>query len=71
MLLALAIVRGIGYYLVDEFTQDSLLVFAAALPVMLIGIYAGNHIHLRLSELAFRRLVGATLMACSVPLMLK
>jgi uncharacterized membrane protein YfcA len=39
--------------------------------VMLIGIYAGNHIHLRLSELAFRRLVGATLMACSVPLMLK
>jgi uncharacterized protein len=71
MLLALAIVRGIGYYLVDEFTQDSLLVFAAALPVMLIGIYAGNHIHLRLSELAFRRLVGATLMACSVPLLLK
>jgi hypothetical protein len=71
MLLALAVVRGIGYYLVDEFTQDSLLVFAAALPVMLIGIYAGNHIHLRLSELAFRRLVGATLLACSVPLMLK
>lgn len=71
MLLALAVVRGIGYWAVGEFTRDSLLVFAAALPIMLIGIYIGNHIHLRLSELAFRRLVGATLLACSVPLMLK
>jgi uncharacterized membrane protein YfcA len=56
---------------VDEFTRDSLLVFAAAVPVMLVGIYVGNHIHVRISELAFRRLVGATLMACSVPLILK
>lgn len=71
MLLALAVVRGVGYWLVDEFTRDSLLVFAAAVPVMLIGIYVGNRIHVRISELAFRRLVGATLMACSVPLMLK
>ena len=37
----------------------------------LIGIYVGNRIHLRISELAFRRLVGATLLACSVPLILK
>ena len=71
MLLSLAVVRGIGYWVVDEFTRDSLLVFAAAFPVMLIGIYVGNRIHLRISELAFRRLVGATLLACSVPLMLK
>jgi uncharacterized membrane protein YfcA len=71
MLLALAVVRGVGYWLVDEFTRDSLLVFAAAVPVMLVGIYVGNHIHVRISELAFRRLVGATLMACSVPLILK
>lgn len=71
MLLALAVVRGIGYYAVDEFTRDSLLVFAYAFPIMLIGIYIGNHIHLRIAELAFKRLVGVTLMACSIPLLLK
>jgi uncharacterized membrane protein YfcA len=71
MLLALAVVRGIGYYAVGEFTSDALLVFACAFPVMLIGIYVGNHIHLRIAELAFKRLVGATLLACSIPLMLK
>ncbi|HET9405225.1 MAG TPA: sulfite exporter TauE/SafE family protein [Burkholderiales bacterium] len=71
MLLALALVRGIGYWAVGEFTQDSLVVFAAAFPVMLIGIYAGNRIHLHISELTFKRIVGATLMACSVPLLLK
>jgi len=71
MLLALSVVRGIGYYAVGEFTQDALIVFAAALPVMLIGIYIGNRIHLNIAELAFKRLVGVTLLACSVPLLLK
>jgi uncharacterized membrane protein YfcA len=71
MLLSLAVVRGVGYYAVDEFTRDSVLVFAYAFPVMLIGIYVGNHVHVRIPELAFKRLVGATLMACSIPLLLK
>jgi len=71
LLLSLSVVRGIGYYAVGEFTREAVLVFAAAFPVMMLGIYIGNRIHLRLSELAFRRLVGATLMACSIPLMLK
>src|SRR5690349_20861221 len=71
MLLALAVVRGIGYYAVDEFNHDSLLLFAYAFPVMLIGIVIGNHIHVRIAELTFKRLVGVTLMACSIPLLLK
>ena len=71
MLLSLAVVRGIGYWAVGEFTRDALVVFAAAFPVMLIGIYIGNRIHLSISELTFRRVVGATLLACSVPLLLK
>ncbi|MBI3044881.1 MAG: sulfite exporter TauE/SafE family protein [Betaproteobacteria bacterium] len=71
MLLALAVVRGVGYYAVGEFTRDALIVFAAAFPVMLIGIYIGNRIHLDIAELAFKRLVGVTLLACSVPLLLK
>jgi uncharacterized membrane protein YfcA len=71
MLLALAVVRGLGYYAVGEFTRETLIVFAAALPVMLVGIAIGNRIHLNLSELAFRRLVGGTMLASSVPLLLK
>lgn len=71
MLLSLAVVRGIGYWAVGEFTRDALLVFAAAFPVMLLGITIGNRIHLAISELTFKRVVGATLMACSVPLLLK
>lgn len=71
MLLSLAVVRGIGYWAVGEFTRDALVVFAAAFPIMLIGIYIGNRIHLSISELTFRRVVGATLLACSVPLLLK
>jgi len=71
MLLALAVVRGVGYWAVGEFTRDALIVFAAAFPVMLLGIYVGNRIHLAISELTFKRVVGATLMACSIPLLLK
>jgi uncharacterized membrane protein YfcA len=71
MLLTLAVVRGLGYWAVDEFTREAFIVFAAALPVMLVGVAVGNRIHLGLSEIAFRRLVGGTLLACSVPLLLK
>lgn len=71
MLLTLAVVRALGYWVVGEFTQEAFIVFAAAFPVMLIGIAIGNRIHLSISELAFKRLVGVTLLACSVPLLLK
>ena len=71
MLLTLAVVRGLGYWAVGEFTPDAFMLFAAALPVMLVGVAIGNRIHLGLSELAFRRLIGGTLLACSVPLLLK
>jgi uncharacterized protein len=71
MLLSMATARGVGYWVVGEFTRDSLIVFAAAFPIMLIGITIGNRIHLAISELMFKRVVGATLMACSIPLLLK
>jgi uncharacterized membrane protein YfcA len=71
MLLTLSAVRGIGYFAVGEFTLEALLVFAAALPLMLIGIYLGDRIHVRLSEMTFRRLVSATLLVCGVPLLLR
>jgi uncharacterized protein len=71
MLLVLSAVRGIGYYAVGEFTRESLLLFAAALPAMLIGIVIGNRIHLAIGERTFRRLVIAILFVCGIPLLLR
>ena len=71
MLLLLSTVRGIGYYAVGEFTQESWLMFAAAFPAMLAGIYAGDRIQLRINEVTFRRVACATLCLCGVTLLLK
>jgi uncharacterized membrane protein YfcA len=71
MLLVLSVVRGIGYFAVGEFTRESWVLFAAALPAMIIGIYIGNRIHLAISETTFRRLVIFTLFVCGIPLLLR
>jgi uncharacterized protein len=71
MLLTLSVVRGIGYYAVGEFMADVWIAFAAAFPLMLLGIYLGDRIHVGLSEIAFRRLVCAILFVCGVPLLFK
>jgi uncharacterized membrane protein YfcA len=71
MLLLLSTVRGVGYYAVGEFTQDSLIMFAAAFPAMLAGIYVGDRVQLGFSETTFRRVVCATLCLCGTLLLLK
>ena len=71
MLLTLSLLRGIGYFVVGEFTRDAWLTFAAAFPLMLAGIYLGDRIHVRVSEPAFRRLVCVTLAASGIPLLFR
>jgi len=71
MLLTLCIVREIGYAAVGEVTFESWIVFAAMCPATLLGIYLGNRLHSRLSDLAFKRLVIATLVLSGIPLILK
>ncbi len=71
MLLLLSTVRGIGYYAAGEFTPESWLMFGAAFPAMLAGMYVGDRIHLQLSETTFRRFVCATLLLCGAILWLK
>jgi len=71
MLLLLSTLRGIGYYAVGEFTKESWIMFAAALPTMLAGIYVGDRIQLGFSETVFRRVVCATLLMCGTLLLLK
>ena len=71
MLLSLSLIRLVAYASVGELTAESLALFAAALPAMALGIYAGSRIHARISEKAFKRLVCAILLACAIPLLLK
>jgi hypothetical protein len=71
ILVALGIVRGLGYWAVDEFNRDVLMTFALAFPMMLIGIFIGDRFHSGLSELAFRRVVAAALIVSGLALVVK
>jgi uncharacterized protein len=71
VLVALGIVRGLGYFAVDEFNRDVLITFALAVPMMLIGIFIGDRFHSGLSELAFRRVVSGALIASGAALLIK
>jgi uncharacterized membrane protein YfcA len=68
ILLALVVLR---YWAVGEYTHDVLILAGIALPLMLMGIFIGNRVHTGLSELVFRRLVGAALIASGAALLTK
>jgi uncharacterized membrane protein YfcA len=69
MILTLSVIRGAGYFAVGEFDAEVALAFAAALPLMLVGILLGNRVHTNLSETTFRRVVSAVLIATALPLL--
>jgi len=71
ILVALGVVRGLGYWAVGEYTRDVLITVAIALPMMLVGIFIGNRIHTGLSDLAFRRLVSGALIVSGLALLAK
>ena len=71
ILFALGIMRGSGYLWAGAFDRDALLICAASLPVMAIGVWAGNHIHANLDQLKFKRLVAAILILSGIPLLLR
>ena len=70
-LVALGIVRTLGYFAIDEFNRDVLTTFALAFPMMLLGIFIGDRVHSGLSDLAFRRVVALALVVSGGALMVK
>jgi uncharacterized membrane protein YfcA len=44
---------------------------AAGLPLMLAGIFIGNHFHAGMEERTFRRMVGAVLVISGAALLMK
>jgi uncharacterized protein len=63
--------RMSGYLAAGFFTRGALLLFALALPVAALGLYAGHHVHTSLGEAAFRRLIGVLLLGSGLALLLK
>jgi uncharacterized membrane protein YfcA len=71
ILFGLGIMRGSGYLWADAYDREALIVCAAALPVMALGMWAGNHIHANLDQIKFQRMVAAILILSGVPLLLR
>lgn len=71
VLLTLAVVRGIGYWAVGEFTREVMVLAAILFPMMLAGIFIGNRFHHGMNELVFRRTVSGALIASGLALLVK
>lgn len=70
MILAISIARTAGYAAVGELTWDSVILCAASIPAMGVGLLIGDRIHTGLSPLAFRRFVCVALAATGAALIL-
>jgi len=70
-LVAMGLVRGLGYVAIGEFTADVWLLLAITLPMTLVGIYLGSRIFAELNEMTFRRLVSVTLIISGFALLVK
>jgi uncharacterized membrane protein YfcA len=71
ILLTLAVVRGIGYWAVGEFTREVMILAGILFPMMLVGIFIGNRFHHGMSEMMFRRTVSGALIASGLALLIK
>jgi uncharacterized membrane protein YfcA len=71
VLIGLGAMRGAGYVWTGAFDQEALIVCAAAVPAMALGVWAGNHLHLKLPETAFKRFVASVLILSGLPLLLR
>ena len=49
-MVAIALVRGLGYLAIGGYTRDFVLILAITLPMALIGIFIGERIQTGLSE---------------------
>lgn len=61
---------GGAYIPTGEFTRDVMIACALALPMMVPGIFIGNHIHANLNDVAFKRLMAVILIISGLPLLI-
>jgi uncharacterized membrane protein YfcA len=70
MILTISLARTAGYAAVGELTWDSVILCAASIPAMGLGLLIGDRIHTGLSPLAFQRFVCVALAVTGVALVL-
>jgi len=59
-----------GFISADFYSRDSLILVLTALPVMLLALYTGGHIHTRLKADSFRRGISLLLIGSGLGLLL-
>ena len=64
-------VRLVGYLFSGFYNLDSLLFVAISVPLMMIGMYLGGHVHANISQLAFQRTISVLLIGSGIALLLK
>jgi uncharacterized membrane protein YfcA len=69
-ILTISVARTVGYAAVGELTLDSVILCAASIPAMGVGLLVGERLHTGLSPMAFQRLVCALLALCGLALIL-
>lgn len=68
MILTISVARSAGYAAVGELTWDSVILCAASIPAMGLGLLIGDRIHTGLSPIAFQRFVCIALAVTGVAL---
>ena len=63
--------RLTGYLAGGFFPVETLLLAAASLPVMIIGMYIGGHTHTNISQVTFQRAISALLIVSGTALLFK
>lgn len=63
--------RILGYFFSGFYTGDTMYLLAAALPIMIIGMYIGGHVHTSISQRTFQRAIGILLVGSGMALLLR
>ncbi len=71
LFLVVTLVRLPAYAIAGLLTAPLLVSAAALLPASLFGVWLGNHLHVQLSEMAFRRMVSFGLFAIGALLLIR
>jgi uncharacterized membrane protein YfcA len=64
-------IRIAGYAITGLIGSDILLMVLAGLPIMLLAMYAGGHVHTNISQRAFSRLISLLLVGSGLALLLR
>ena len=63
--------RIVGYFFSGFYTGDTMYLLAAALPIMIVGMYIGGHVHTTISPRTFQRAIGVLLVGSGLALLLR